>query len=452
MKSTFLKSILFVALSAGFATSCVNDDDYETPDLVCEDPGLVANKTVQEVFDAATATPTLYTADDVIEAYVVSSDRGGNFFKTLYLQSTDNALGFSVLIDYANYATIVQPGRKVFIKLKDRHFQIKDGGLLIGQLDGSSIFRIPAAKVTEVVKRTCAAPVDEETLVQRITIDEALASNDYLNMLVEFENVQFAQSAVGLPYYQTTSGSAGTNYQLLDTEGNAITVRTTDFSEYAANIVPGNSGNVRGILSRFGTTFQFSPRYESDIKLTEERFYINTQLGGTALVYNGTLNETFETYPVNNRIFAGYINDAYVGSRYWEIKSFSSNEYIQMSSNQSNEVNRALFFVPVDFTTANTLQFKTKDGFNNGAVLKVYYTTNYTPATDISTATLVDITSQFTIASGTTSGYAVNFTNSGVYNIPASVTGNGFIIFEYAGTGVAPIVTTTMQIDDIVIN
>ncbi len=452
MKSTFFKSLLFVALSAGFATSCVNDDDYDTPELVCNEPNLTVTKTVQEIFDAATATPTLYTEDDVIEAYVVSSDKGGNFFKTLYLQSTDGELGFSMLIDYANYATIMQPGRKVYIKLKDRHFQIKDGGLLIGQLDGSSIWRIPAPQVTKVVQRTCAPAVDEETLVQHITIDEAISSNDYLNMLVEFDNVQFATSAVGLPYYQTSSGSAGTNYQLLDQNGNSITVRTTDFSSYAADIVPGNSGKIRGILSRFGTTFQFSPRFESDIKLTEERFYINTQLGGDALQYLGSFTENFESYAVNNRIFPGYINDAYVGSRYWEVKSFSNNKYIQMTSNQSNEVNRSLFFVPVDMTAANTLSFQTKDGFNNGAVLKVYYTTDYTPATDIADATLVDITSQFTIASGTTSGYANNFTDSGVYNIPASVTGNGFFIFEYSGTGVAPIRTTTMQIDNITVN
>ena len=103
-------------------------------------------------------------------------------------------------------------------------------------------------------------------------------------------------------------------------------------------------------------------------------------------------------------------------------------------------------------TAANTLSFKTKDGFNNGNVLKVWYTTNYTPGTDLSNATLVDITSQFTIAFGTTSGYAQNFTNSGVYNIPASVTGNGFFIFEYSGNGVGSALTTTIQIDDITIN
>jgi hypothetical protein len=187
--------------------------------------------------------------------------------------------------------------------------------------------------------------------------------------------------------------------------------------------------------------------------LTEERFFINTQLGGTDIQYLGTRTENFESYEANNRIFPLYINDSYLGSRYWEVKSFSNNKYIQMSSfGGSPDSNRSLFYVPVDMTAANTLSFKTKDGFNNGNVLKVYYTTNYTPATDVANATLVDITNQFTIATGSTSGFASTFTNSGIFNIPAAVTGNGFFIFEYIGTNIAPAKTTTMQIDDIVIN
>ncbi len=44
-----------------------------------------------------------------------------------------------------------------------------------------------------------------------------------------------------------------------------------------------------------------------------------------------------------------------------------------------------------------------------------------------------------------------NFTNSGNWAIPASLTGNGFIVFEYTGNGNGG-PTTTMQIDDIVVN
>jgi hypothetical protein len=193
----------------------------------------------------------------------------------------------------------------------------------------------------------------------------------------------------------------------------------------------------------------------NDVNLTDTRLAIdlNPPIGGSAIVYDATLNEPFTSYTTTNQqIFPKYINDAAVGSRYWQVKTFSGNKYIQMSSfGGTPEANRSLFIVPVNMTTANTLSFKTKDGFNNGAVLKVYYTTNYVPGTQISSATLNNITSSFTIASGTVTGYATNFTNSGTYTIPASVTGNGFFVFEYVGNGSGG-ATTTMQIDDIVIN
>ncbi|PZQ84657.1 MAG: hypothetical protein DI548_09495, partial [Flavobacterium johnsoniae] len=108
-----------------------------------------------------------------------------------------------------------------------------------------------------------------------------------------------------------------------------------------------------------------------------------------------------------------------------------------------------LFMVPVDFTAANSLAFRVNVGFYNGDALKVYTTTNYTVGSDISTATLTDITSNFTIPKTPTSGYGV-LAPAGTYNIPAAVTGNGFIVFKYEGAN--PGVTTTIQIDDIVVN
>lgn len=460
MKTNILKSILFVALSAGIFTSCVNDDDYSTPNLDkinCEEAGSIApTKTIKEIFDIANAAaglPVQYAEDDIIEAIVVSADKGGNFFKTMHLQSLDKSIAITVLVDYANYSTLYQSGRRVFVKLKDRYIQIKDGGLLIGELDGNSVFRIAQPLVVPTIPRSCDAPVNDDELVTGLTITEALASNEHLNKLIEFTGVQFLTSAVGKPYHLPANGTSGTNHTITDAAGKTIIVRSTSFSKYAVKLVPGNSGSIRGILTRFGSTYQFTPRTEDDIKLTEERFYINTQLGGTEIVYSGSLTENFESYAVNNRIFPKYLNDSYVGARYWEVKSFSNNKYIQMTSfGGTPEVNRTFFYVPVDMTAASTFSFKTKDGYYNGPALKVWYTTNYTPGTDIANATLVDITNQFTYSSGNTNGYAPAFINSGVYNIPATVTGNGFFIFEYTGTGLAPAVTTTMQIDDISIN
>jgi hypothetical protein len=370
----------------------------------------------------------------------------------LHLQSFDKSIALTASIDYANYATVYQVGRKVFVKLKDRYIQIRDGGLLIGELDGNSVFRIAQPLVVATIPRSCEPAIPDSELITNITIEQAITSNVHLNKLIEFTDVQFTASAVGKPYHIPANGNSGTNHAITDVNGKTIIIRSGSFSRYAVNIVPGNSGSIKGILTRFGSTYQFTPRYESDIMLTQERFFINTQVGGTDIQYLGSRTENFESYALNLRVFPLYVNDSYTGSRYWEVKSFSNNKYIQMSSfGGAPESNRSLFYVPVDMTVANTLSFKTKDAFSNGNVLKVYYTTNYTPGTDVANATLVEITNQFTIATGSP-GFGPTYINSGVFNIPAAVTGNGFFVFEYIGTNIAPAKTTTMQIDDIVIN
>jgi hypothetical protein len=47
-------------------------------------PDFTANKMVAEIRTNAGAIVTQYTYDDIIEAYVVSSDENGNFFKAIF--------------------------------------------------------------------------------------------------------------------------------------------------------------------------------------------------------------------------------------------------------------------------------------------------------------------------------------------------------------------------------
>ena len=90
-----------------------------------------------------------------------------------------------------------------------------------------------------------------------------------------------------------------------------------------------------------------------------------------------------------------------------------------------------MYVIPVDFSNMTKFSFDSKDGHYNGNVLKVYYSTDYQPSGNILNATLTDITSAFTISSNNTN-YPANFTNSGHWVKPSTLTGNGFIIFEYA--------------------
>ena len=60
---------------------CATNDSYRTPDLSGECTDIVATKNVTDIVATPVATPFL--TEEIIEAYVTSSDEGGNFYKSI---------------------------------------------------------------------------------------------------------------------------------------------------------------------------------------------------------------------------------------------------------------------------------------------------------------------------------------------------------------------------------
>ena len=110
----YISSISFLFVFSFFLTNCAQED-FDIPKLECTQPDLIVNRNVEDALKTATITATKYVYDDLIEAYVVSSDQNGNFFKTLYLQTlaTENqpAIGFSVSVDATNTYVDYRIGR-----------------------------------------------------------------------------------------------------------------------------------------------------------------------------------------------------------------------------------------------------------------------------------------------------------------------------------------------------
>ncbi len=462
MKNIILKSYILTSICFGLLVGCANSDYYAAPESSLTTYELTPTTTVAAVDAAATANPTVFSEEAIIEAYVTSSDEKGTFYKSISFQSipTDGTdpIGFSVPLNVTTlYAKGFTPGRKVYISLKGLYRAEVFGSLQIGALFEGTIGRISEFQWKKHLFPS-ATIVNENDFVRTLSLADAY-NDDNQNTLVELENVQFSDSSIGRTYYDIDSGGGATNHLLVSADGgDEQVIRFSSFCPFTGKQVPLKSGKIRGVLTKYDTDFQFIVRYESDIKLTEERFDTTPALGGTDIQYLGAFTENFESYNASTKTFPKYINDAFQGTRYWATESFSNNKYLKFSPFSSNTDfqepnNKAYLIVPVDFTAANRLSFKTQDRFNVGDVLKVYYSTNYVPFSNIANATLVDITASFTIASGTTGSASQAFVNSGVYNLPNSLNGNGFIIFEYTGGYIFnPALTTTMHIDDIVVN
>lgn len=451
-------------------SGCVNDT-YDTPQFGdCVNPGLTKTKTIADIYavaknpvtDPSTGIPNTptYTTDDIIEGYVVSSDEGGNFYKSFYVQAVDGSKGYNLSVDEVNlYAKNFQPGKKVFLKLKGLAYANPTSygvGLIFGAAptEQYAVDRLPTLEYPKHLIASCDA-VSEDAIVNKITLSQV--ADAYLNTLVEIDNVQFTDEAAGGTYDSNREDEYDSSIYITD-GAKTLTIRTSRFANFAGYKVPTGKGKIRGVLTKYNSTFQIIMRTERDANMPNPRVdYTPAIIGANSTVFPGTVNETFESYTSSpsQTNFPNYINDAAVGSRYFEVKTFSSNKYIQMTSFGSGGANNTYLFVPVNMTTANNFSFKSNMGYWNGAVLNVYYVlaTDYTPGGKIDLSKMVNITSKFTIPTTPTSGYGSSFTASGVYAIPTTVTGNGYFVFEYAGNANAfPAVTTTLQLDSILVN
>ena len=430
----------------------------ERSEVPCQFSDLTATKTVQDIANMATADATEYTADDIIEGIVVSSDEDGHFYKTLYLNSTDGTIGFSVQINQTDLFNNYEVGRKVYILLQGLYIQERSNTLQIGALYNGNVGQISADEYPAHIKKSCDVVPEEDLIVVVNNLEDI--NDSFIGKLIRFEGVQFTDASLNQTYYNAANVDGGgqtlTYITQSEEETNTLPFRTSSFASFADVTVAQGNGTITGILTKFNTTYQFVARYADDINLTGERIGDAGDGGSNDIVFEGSLTEDFEGFASGTSTLNGYVNDVTVGDRYWEVKDFSDNQYLQMtsydgSSNPGVDA-KSYFFVPVDFTAANTLSFDKKIRYMAGEALKVYYvsTDDYTAGGTITVSNFTEITSSFANLTYPANGQSdSDFSNAGTYNIPTSLTGNGFFVFEYTGGGT---VTTTVQLDNITIN
>ena len=424
---------------------------------------------LKNLYPSNAADPRQITADYIIEAYVSSSDKSGNIYKTLYVQDKleNPTQGLGIVTNVVNMVGKYPVGTKVYIHAKDLWLS-KVGGIvqLIDKTFNTSTnaydYFLSNLKMNTNIVRACTQPT---TPIVPLVVNSSILSGDttgnLVGTLVKFEKAQFSIDAVYgynnvINTYANPGLTTNRTIEFFKADGTAdgtIIARNSAYSTFANASIPSGSGSALAILSKYNSDWQLYIRDQNEVDFSGNRFDSGPPKGGTSITYSGSFIENFESYPYSSspyfNNFPAYVNDPFLGSRYWELRSFSGNKYVQLSANGASSSIKTYFIVPIDFTAANSLSFKVNVGFYNGDALKVYTTTNYTPLGNIGDATLNNITSNFTIPKTPTSGYGT-LVSAGTYNLPTSLTGNGFIVFEYDG-GSSNGITTTVQLDDITV-
>jgi hypothetical protein len=432
-----------IALST---TNCVKDE-VTIPSLECTQANFTVNRTVAEVRTSADAIVAQYKFDDIIEAYVVSSDEHGNFFKTISFQTlataSQPAIGFSVPVDVSNTYIDYRLGNKVYLKLKDQYTDIFYGGLRIGNIYVNSfneggVGRLSQNEYKKVLHAYCTT-VNETVLTKSVALSE-LPNDAYLNTLVEVSNVQFSAEAIGRHYYESSNDvGGGTNWYLEDKLGNKVFFRTSSYADFATGIVPSGSGKVKGVLTKFGTDYQLLARSEKDITLAGKR---NTPF----------FSENFETAIANTNIsLAGWANIVQKGSLYWKGSVYSGNgcaEYAISGTKVATNVGWLISpKIDLDAHTGEILTFRAAqhhlDVDSPLNALDVFISNNF-DGLSVATATWIPLKAN--LPTQATPWY--QFVGSGGIDL-SSYKGKVNIAFRYTGSGKTLTLDGAFQIDDV---
>lgn len=466
-------SFLMIALTI---TSCVEDGDFAVPDITVEEPSITANSSITAIQTALQQQfnsngDLIYTFDvnennpTYAEGYVVSSDATGNFYKKLIVQdkAENPTAGIEIILNKTSLSETYDIGRKIYVKLDGLTVTYDDGEssnyinptnnvlgkYILGTLDGDQVDDIPSTSIQDHLFRSATV---SEIIPSNIALAEVTEA--HINTMIHLSSAQMLKSDLN----KTFAGEPEDEYDGLrtifecDTE-KTVQLQTSTFASFKSNVVPSGKGPMKAILTKdyFAETIVAIVNTPSDIEFNDaERCDPPVLDCGVGNVGGNTvlLNEDFETITSDNDIInAGWTNvNVNGGSTLFSSRYYGGNRYVQISAYNSDESPLEVWLVTpeidLDNTTDEELTFDTKTGYDNGAPLSTYVSSDFTG--DVTTATWLKIDA--TLSQGPSSGYNSVYTNSGSINI-SCLSGKVHVAFRYEGADGG--VTTTFQVDNV---
>lgn len=235
-------NLLLIGMVGIFAFTACIDDKFDEPTFPFTDPDIAVNTNIREIKSLlGSGCSTEITDDLVFSAVVIANDSLGNFYKKIVVQ--DSTAGIEILIDGRNLYGKYPVGRRIFIKAK---------GLAIGSSKGV----IQLAGLVSDCSPIGILFKDLDNYIIGGSLNNFVKPKemkicDYgefdVSTLVKFTNVQFDGGDLGLTFADAVTKSDKSR-TLQDCSGNKFTVRTSGYSEFAADTLPSLKGSLVCVL------------------------------------------------------------------------------------------------------------------------------------------------------------------------------------------------------------
>jgi hypothetical protein len=464
----FLKLLMFVAFIS-ISVSCVEDGDFDTPNVSVTEPAVTGTETtfsaVVAAYNQAVSNGDAFVTFDqdlYITGYVISSDRAGNFFEELIIQnktddsdpSSDPRLGLKIELNISSLFQTYQTGRKVYVKLNGLSAGMSNGVMVLGK--GSDLDQIQPFEFQDFILRSN----EVATITPKVSAIGALTAAD-INTLIQLDNMQFYRDQLALTYAGEASDQFDGFRTLESCDDNAtILLQTSTFSDFKSIQVSQNKGTVQGIFSRdFGDDFNvFIINSLSDLNFSATERCDPPELDCGVAAAEGTntlFEDDFETQAAFSPIAGnGWTNFIQEGTEGWEAyTSGGANASLGISARvgsfRSGDASTVAWLISpaIDFDaqTGETLTFQTSNSFADGSNMDVLFSTDWDGTTaGISTATWGILPSAYITQD---SDSFASWFSSGIVDLSCA-TGTMYIAFKYTGSGDAAF-DGTYELDEI---
>ncbi len=269
---TWISPLLLLVVAGLLVVSC--QKKFEEPPVTGA-PGVVANTSIKDIkLRYAGGNPVAITDDVILEGIVSCDDRSGNYYQQIAIQ--DATGGILLRIAGSNHYNNFPVGRQVFVKCK---------GLYLGQYNGTLQLGggIDPAFASQGGVTLIANNLQDQYLVkgalnqplvpQVVTVSQLTTSlqDKYVSTLVKLEGFQFSSNDLSKNYADDDQSGNRIISACTNPTTNRITLRTSNYCNFATLRVAQGNGDIIGVYSFFGSTKQFTIRDTTDVRFYNPR-------------------------------------------------------------------------------------------------------------------------------------------------------------------------------------
>ncbi len=299
----FFGSALLLVIAFVF-NNCV-EDEYDEPEPFVYEVDFEANTSIADLKALYDGDTTLISDSIIIKGTVISTDKNGNFYKELVIQ--DSSGGISISIDRSPIYNDYPYGTAVYVKCAGLYLGEYGGVVQLGSLyEDNGIWQFGRMQGWEYIQEHLYRDDRGEPVTpQTITIPGINTS--LVNTLVKFENVQFTEQNLGLPFADAVN-NLDKNRDIEDCDKNSVSIRTSGYANFAADTVPSGKGTLIAVLGSYNNEYQLKLNSLDDVDMDGER-----------CIDPNVLSQDFATG------FDDWIEVSVEGDQVWEIASSFGN-------------------------------------------------------------------------------------------------------------------------------